>query len=97
MIDIEKIPLNKWGPTIENNRIFPNKTNVEFIKIKSADEIQMRVWERGVGETMACGTGACASAVCAIVLKKINTKKAQVSLPEGTDYILGRTWQPCIS
>jgi diaminopimelate epimerase len=81
--DLEKIPLNKWGPLIENNRIFPNKTNVEFIKIKSDNEILMRVWERGVGETMACGTGACASAVCAILAKKIKTTKAGVILPGG--------------
>jgi len=81
--DLEKIPLHKWGPLIENNEIFPNKTNVEFIKVKSDNEVLMRVWERGVGETMACGTGACASAVCAILSKKIKTTKAGVILPGG--------------
>jgi diaminopimelate epimerase len=81
--DLEKIPLHKWGPLIENNEIFPNKTNVEFIKVKSDNEVLMRVWERGVGETMACGTGACASAVCAILSKKIKTTRASVILPGG--------------
>jgi diaminopimelate epimerase len=81
--DMERIPLGIWGPMIENNKIFPNKTNVEFIKIKSDNEIKMRVWERGVGETMACGTGACASAVCAILAKKIKTTRVDVKLPGG--------------
>ena len=82
-VDLDKIPLHRWGSLIENNGIFPNKTNVEFIKIKSAGEIQMRVWERGVGETMACGTGACASVVCAITAKKIKTTRVGVMLPGG--------------
>ena len=81
--DLERIPLDVWGPLLENNEVFPNKTNVEFIKIKSDHEILMRVWERGVGETMACGTGACASAVCAIALKKIKTSRVGVILPGG--------------
>ena len=49
-----------WGPKIEKHPFFPNKTNVEFIKVLSNNEIQMRVWERGCGETQSCGTGACA-------------------------------------
>jgi diaminopimelate epimerase len=85
--DLEKIPLNKWGPVIENNSIFPNRTNVEFIKVKGPRKIQVRVWERGVGETMACGTGACASAVCAIVSGKIKTSSVGVTLPGGSQTI----------
>ena len=81
--NLERIPLDKWGPILENNDVFPNKTNVEFIRIKSASKMLMRVWERGVGETMACGTGACASAVCAILLKKIKTTRADILLPGG--------------
>ena len=81
--DMDRIPLDRWGPLLENNKIFPNKTNVEFIKIKSNNELQMRVWERGAGETMACGTGACASAVCAILANKIKTTRAVVMLPGG--------------
>jgi diaminopimelate epimerase len=86
-IDLAKIPLGKWGPAIENNSIFPNKTNVEFIKVMGPSKIQMRVWERGVGETMACGTGSCASAVCAIVTGKINTSRVDVILPGGNQTI----------
>jgi diaminopimelate epimerase len=81
--DLEKIPLDKWGPVLENNKIFPNKTNVEFIKVNSGNELQMRVWERGAGETMACGTGACASAVCAILTNRIKTTRVDVKLPGG--------------
>ncbi len=54
------------GPKVENDSIFPQKTNVEFAKILSDDLIEVRVWERGVGETLACGSGACAVAVLAI-------------------------------
>jgi diaminopimelate epimerase len=85
--DLAKIPLDKWGPAIENSSIFPNKTNVEFIKIIGPGKIQMRVWERGVGETMACGTGACASAVCAIVTGRINASSVAVILPGGSQTI----------
>lgn len=53
------------GPAVENHPMFPNKTNVEFVRIINGGEVDMRVWERGVGETLACGTGACATAVAA--------------------------------
>lgn len=56
------------GPTIEVAPRFPNRTNVEFIRLDGPSELTMRVWERGVGETLACGTGACASAVAAVRL-----------------------------
>jgi diaminopimelate epimerase len=82
--DLKKIPLDKLGPVIENNGIFPNKTNVEFVKIKGPGKIQMRVWERGVGETLACGTGACASAVCSILEGKIKSDRVDVILPGGS-------------
>jgi diaminopimelate epimerase len=82
-IDIEKIPIEKWGREIEINTLFPKKTNVEFIKIKNETELLMRVWERGVGETLACGTGACAAGIISIVLKKIISSKIIVNLPGG--------------
>jgi diaminopimelate epimerase len=63
--DPGSIDLGKIGPAIEQHELFPNRTNVEFIKVDSPSEISMRVWERGVGETRACGTGACAVAVAA--------------------------------
>ncbi len=63
--NIDKIDILKYGKEIENNSIFPNKTNVEFIEVLGNTSIKMRVWERGTGETLACGTGACAAfAVC---------------------------------
>lgn len=63
--NIDDIDIEKYGPVIENYPIFPEKTNVEFIEVQGNDSIKMRVWERGSGETFACGTGACASfAVC---------------------------------
>ncbi|MFH1126734.1 MAG: diaminopimelate epimerase, partial [archaeon] len=58
------------GKAIETHRSFPKKTNVEFIKVLGRSEIDMRVWERGAGETLACGTGACASAVACVLNKK---------------------------
>lgn len=56
-----------YGPQIEQHELFPNKTNVEFVKVLSASELEMRVWERGCGETFACGTGACAVMVAAVL------------------------------
>lgn len=62
---LEDVPLEKLGPMIETHPLFPEKTNVEIVRIDSRDAITMRVWERGVGITRACGTGACAAAVAA--------------------------------
>ncbi|VAX30859.1 Diaminopimelate epimerase [hydrothermal vent metagenome] len=61
--DVGNFPVNYYGPMIENRQIFPRKINVEFVEILNDKEIEMRVWERGAGETMACGTGASAAAV----------------------------------
>jgi len=88
--DLEKIPLNVWGPLLEAHPLFPNKTNVEFVKVLSGSEIKMRVWERGVGETLACGTGACAAAVSTFKLKKIAGSRVKVKVPGG---ILNIVWK----
>ena len=64
--DAEKIPLEVIGPQIEKYSMFPDGVNVEFVSVISDNEIRMRVWERGSGVTMACGTGACASVVASI-------------------------------
>ena len=61
--DIETTPVHEIGPVIENHPMFPNKTNVEFAQVVGDNRVRLRVWERGVGETLACGTGACATAV----------------------------------
>jgi diaminopimelate epimerase len=63
-----------YGERLESHHFFPKKVNVEFVKIISDSEIEMRVFERGVGETMACGTGACAAVVAGIVNKKLKNK-----------------------
>jgi diaminopimelate epimerase len=63
--DVSSFPVTHYGPMIESHPFFPGKTNVEFIQALSREEIKMRVWERGSGETMACGTGASAAAVAA--------------------------------
>jgi diaminopimelate epimerase len=80
--DADSVPLEKVGPVLESNPLFPKKTNVEFIEVKGKDHLKMRVWERGCGMTLACGTGACASAVAAYK-KGIVGNKVRVSLPVG--------------
>lgn len=74
--------VRRFGPIIEKHPLFPEKTNVEFIKVHSPQHIQFRVWERGAGETLACGTGACASVVAGI-MKGLLDKEVKVSLPGG--------------
>ncbi len=71
-----------YGPKIETHPFFPKKTNVEFVKVLSDKEIRMRVWERGCGETQACGTGACASVVSGII-NKLHGNDMTVHLPGG--------------
>ncbi len=65
--NVEKLKVEKYGPIIEVDKHFPNKVNVEFIEILDKHNIKMRVWERGAGETLACGTGACASVVASVL------------------------------
>lgn len=80
--DIDKLDLISIGPKFETHPIFPRKTNTEFIEIINRDFIKMRVWERGAGETLACGTGACASVVAAI-LNDLCDRKVKVQLLGG--------------
>lgn len=80
--NIADLNLPLIGPVIENASVFPRRTNTEFIEVVSADYIKMRVWERGSGETLACGTGACA-AVVAGVLNGKNNRKTTVELLGG--------------
>jgi len=65
------------GPEIEKHKLFPKKTNVEFVKVLDKQNLEMRVWERGSGETLACGTGACATGVAA-VLNGLTERKVNV-------------------
>ncbi len=84
--NINKVDLSSIGPTIENNKLFPNKTNVEIIEKVNDSKIKMRVWERGVGITLACGSGACA-AVYAGILKNLLKNKVEVELEKGSLFI----------
>ncbi len=65
--EIEHLDLEKLGPSFENHPAFPNRVNTEFVKVIDRHTLQMRVWERGSGETLACGTGACAVTVAAVL------------------------------
>ena len=72
--NVDEFLVKYIGPIIENHEAFPKRTNVEFVQITGRNDLKVRVWERGCGETMACGTGACASAVAANRLGKVGGK-----------------------
>ena len=78
----EKFDVEKYGKILEIDKVFPNKTNVEFIQILDKEHIKMRVWERGAGETLACGTGACASVVSCCINNQTD-RKVKVELLGG--------------
>ncbi|WP_088187645.1 diaminopimelate epimerase [Desulfosporosinus sp. FKA] len=80
--DYSSLDFERLGPAIESHPLFPRKTNVEFIRIDSPAEMTMKVWERGAGPTLACGTGACASLVAAVLNQKTE-RTATVHLPGG--------------
>ena len=84
--DIEHLDIEYIGPKFEHNSIFPDRINTEFIQIIDRNTIKMRVWERGSGETLACGTGACASVV-ACVLNNLTENKVTVKLLGGDLFI----------
>lgn len=81
--DIYDIDLEKYGPEIEHHEVFPVKTNVEFVQVLNENEVNMLVWERGVGPTMSSGTGACAVAVAGVLNNK-HARKIRVNLTGGT-------------
>ncbi len=80
--DIDSLALEEIGPCFENHQRFPKRVNTEFVKVIDEETIQMRVWERGTGETLACGTGACAAGV-ASVLNGLAKEQATVKLAGG--------------
>jgi len=88
--EVESLEVEKYGKLIESAPRFPNRTNTEFAKIISRDRIRMRVWERGAGETLACGTGACATLVAAAV-NGLTDRKAVLELNGGA---LTVEWSP---
>ena len=88
--DIDPLKMAKeYGPSIEKHEYFPEKTNTEFVKIKTRNEVEMRVYERGCGITLACGTGACASVVAG-VLNNLTEQKVKVNLLGGPVFV---EWQ----
>ncbi|MDO8461259.1 MAG: diaminopimelate epimerase [Deltaproteobacteria bacterium] len=81
--ELASFPVEKYGPLLERHSLFPQRANIEFVKVLNHNAIELRVWERGAGETLACGSGACASAV-ASVLNGFTERKVDVHLKGGT-------------
>ncbi|HWA31370.1 MAG TPA: diaminopimelate epimerase, partial [Rhizomicrobium sp.] len=81
--DAEHAPVAEMGPKIENHPLFPERTNVEFVSLIDQNKLRMRVWERGAGITMACGTGACAAMIAAY-RRGLVGHKAEIVLDGGT-------------
>ena len=81
-VDLATFDIAAIGPKFENNEIFPNRTNTEFVKVDDRGSVHMRVWERGTGETLACGTGCCATTV-ACVLNGLTDEKVDVHVLGG--------------
>ncbi|HJW88923.1 MAG TPA: diaminopimelate epimerase, partial [Dehalococcoidia bacterium] len=86
--DVSAFPLARLGPLVESHPLFPQRTNFEVARVLSRREIEARVWERGVGETLSCGTGASAIMVAARLLGKV-AEEVSIRLPGGT---LGLSW-----
>jgi diaminopimelate epimerase len=80
--DVSKAPVTTLGPALERHRVWPKGTNVEFARVVGPDRVEARVWERGSGRTLACGTGACAVAVAARLLHSTSTWMT-IALPGG--------------
>ena len=88
--DVDRIDLDHVGPAIERDPLFPQRVNVSFAQVIDRSSVKMRVWERGIGETAACGTGACAALVAAVLTGRAD-REATVRLQGGE---LALTWSP---
>jgi len=91
--DVDAAPVASLGPLLETHPAFPNKTNVEFVQVVGEDLLRQRTWERGVGETLACGTGACAVAVAGQV-RGLTGQRVEIELRGGRlelEWVPGRT------
>ena len=88
--DVATLPLETLGPRFEHHPFFPRRVNTEFVRVDAPDRLTMRVWERGAGETMACGTGACAVGVAAARTGR-SARHVTVTLPGGP---LEIDWRP---
>jgi diaminopimelate epimerase len=80
--DVNECDVTGIGPEIENHELFPKRTNVEFVTVVDRGHLRVRVWERGSGETLACGTGACAAVVAAVLTDRAE-RQARVELRGG--------------
>ncbi len=81
--EVANFPVAEVGPQIENHPLFPNRTNTEFVRVNDRSHVEMRVWERGSGETMACGTGASATVVAGVLTGR-TSRQTQVQLLGGS-------------
>jgi diaminopimelate epimerase len=81
--DLNAVNLGEIGPLIEDHPIFPDRANVEFARVNSRDEIEIRIWERGAGHTLSSGTGSCASAIAA-TLNGLTDRDVRVRTEGGT-------------
>jgi diaminopimelate epimerase len=81
--DVQTAPVKLWGPIFENHERFPERANIGFMQVVNPGHIKLRVWERGAGETLACGTGACAAAVIGQMQKNLQAQ-VRVDLPGGS-------------
>ncbi len=93
--DVENLEIEKIGPYFENHELFPKRTNTEFVKVLDRNTVQMRVWERGTGETLACGTGACAT-VAACIRNGYTEEQVTVKLLGGDLEIFWNRNENCI-
>lgn len=82
--DLSALPWRTWGAALESHPLFPNRTNVQFARKKSAHELEIRIWERGAGETAASGSSACAVAAAAVRLGVLNRGSLRVFMPGGS-------------
>ena len=85
---VDAVAVDKIGPQIEHAPYFPQRINAEFIRVVNPSTIKMRVWERGSGETMACGTGACAAVAAAVALGKCEKGRDITVRAKGGDMIV---------
>lgn len=81
--EVAKVPIEAIGPKLEHNKLFPERANIGFAEVRAPDRIRLRVWERGAGLTLACGSGACAALVAA-VRRGLTQRKATLELDGGT-------------
>jgi diaminopimelate epimerase len=93
--DVESVELERLGPAIENHKIFPRRTNVHFVEVETKSSFRMRTWERGSGQTLACGTGVCACCVAAAMTGRCG-RSCTAQLPGGELELNWSTADNCV-